>query len=103
MRSKGNLKDLSPKVGTEGRLSLGLVPVFGAITPVPGATVNLASAFAGTQRPPFSRALIRSMLDPTPPTQPARLLFIHHSCGSNWLRHAQLAGLNTNNLIVMDT
>jgi hypothetical protein len=45
-------------------------------------------------------------LDPTPPTQPVRLIFIHHSTGENLLRddYGQLGiALRNNNYFVSDT
>lgn len=48
----------------------------------------------------------RLSLDPNPPAQPVRLVFIHHSVGENWLDDSQggLAGaLMQNNYFVSDT
>jgi hypothetical protein len=45
-------------------------------------------------------------LDPNPPAQPVRLVFIHHSSGENWLRddHGSLGiALMKNNYFVSDT
>jgi hypothetical protein len=37
-----------------------------------------------------------------PPSSPVRLVFVHHSCGSNWLADGLHSGLNTNNYYVSD-
>jgi hypothetical protein len=50
--------------------------------------------------------LTSSALDPTPPTQTVRLIFIHHSTGENWLRDDYgILGktLGQNNYFVSDT
>jgi hypothetical protein len=44
--------------------------------------------------------------DPSPPTQTIKLIFIHHSCGGNWLadEHGGLGiALSDNNYFVSDT
>ena len=44
--------------------------------------------------------------DPSPPSQPVKLVFIHHSCGENWLVDGNGglgAALATNNYFVSDT
>ncbi len=44
--------------------------------------------------------------DPSPPSSPAKLVFIHHSCGENWLAdyHGRLGiALRDNNYFVSDT
>jgi hypothetical protein len=47
-----------------------------------------------------------AQVDPNPPSQTTRLLFIHHSVGENWLNPEQgglLAALNQNHYYVFDT
>jgi hypothetical protein len=44
--------------------------------------------------------------DPTPPSQPVKLIFIHHSCGENWLNDENGGlghALGENNYFVSDT
>ena len=45
-----------------------------------------------------------AQLNPSPPSQPVKLVFIHHSVGEDWLREGELLqALNDNNYYVTDT
>lgn len=55
---------------------------------------------------PASASPAAQALDPTPPDQVVKLIFVHHSCGENWLRddHGGLGlALAGNNYFVSDT
>jgi hypothetical protein len=56
---------------------------------------------------PFITAKVRTGQNlPSPPTEPVRLLFIHHSCGENWLADGNGGlgiALRDNNYVVSDT
>ncbi|MHB9112059.1 MAG: hypothetical protein ACYC4D_05465 [Thermoleophilia bacterium] len=74
-----------------------------------GATSLNTSPTSGS-RPAISTRTIeageRLLLDPGPPAQPVRLVFIHHSVGENWLDDSQgglAATLMQNNYFVSDT
>jgi hypothetical protein len=62
-----------------------------------------ASAATSTAAPQAAQG---SPLNPNPPAKPARLIFIHHSCGENWLTdgNGDLGHtLDKNNYFVSDT
>lgn len=61
--------------------------------------------YAGSIAPAPTRAAANA-LDPSPPPQPVRLIFIHHSTGENWLAddNGELGlALRDNNYFVSDT
>ena len=54
----------------------------------------------------FPECLTASQIDPSPPKEPVKLIFIHHSCGENWLGdgHGGLGrALAKNGYFVSDT
>jgi hypothetical protein len=73
------------------------------ILPMPCVAISDA-AYAGTasSQSPFSAA----QYDPNPPSNPVKIIFIHHSCGSNWLEDSNGGlgiALRDNNYFVSDT
>lgn len=40
--------------------------------------------------------------DPSPPDEPVKLIFIHHSCGDNWLADADLLGIGQELVLPLD-
>lgn len=74
-------------------------------TPSDGSSIS-----TNDSRPAISTRTIeaggQTSLDPSPPGQPVRLVFIHHSVGENWLDDSQgglAAALMRNNYFVSDT
>jgi len=61
---------------------------------------NLPQASSGRQQ---EAAVLAD--DPSPPAETVKLIFIHHSCGENWLNNATAAwpGPHANNYFVSDT
>jgi uncharacterized repeat protein (TIGR01451 family) len=65
-----------------------------------------APAHAEVKAPPAPQPSQLSSLNPTSPTTPVRLIFIHHSCGENWLEDGNGGlgiALMNNNYYVSDT
>jgi len=82
------------ETGTSGPNASGLTPASTAASP---------SQAASTRTSDSSEQL---KYDPSPPSQPVRLIFIHHSVGENWLDDSQgglAKALKKNNYIVSDT
>lgn len=79
----------------------------------PGAVLALAVAGAAlltvpppVQRLPVPQRHLSSAVDPSPPAQPVKLVFVHHSVGENWLQdfHGGLGlALRDANYFVSDT
>src|SRR5512137_214515 len=68
--------------------------------------VMLAMCFVFLIVLPQARPASAQSYDPTPPVQTTRLIFIHHSCGENWLTdgNGNLGRtLGENNYFVSDT
>jgi uncharacterized repeat protein (TIGR01451 family) len=88
-------------------LVLGPVLILGldVLLVVTGANLPPAHADAYDDMP-FPRTPHFSALDPSPPANPVRLIFIHHSCGENWLANGDGGlgiALRDNNYFVSDT
>lgn len=65
------------------------------------ASANAALTTTGTRDLPSTNR--PAALDPSMPTSPVRLVFIHHSSGQNWLNDALRAQLNANNYFVVES
>ncbi len=67
---------------------------------------GIAPAATGLMFLMLSALLLRAADNPNPPAAPVKLIFIHHSCGENWLTdgHGDLGtALRDNNYFVSDT
>ena len=64
------------------------------------ATVALAAASLSVVAP---AAALVGTLDPSPPSSPVKLIFIHHSTGEAWLGNGLGVGLRDANYFVSDT
>jgi uncharacterized repeat protein (TIGR01451 family) len=92
-------------VSATSTLVLGLIIVLNLLLILSGADAPPARAdpYDGM---PFQRAADLSAIDPTPPAEPVRLVFIHHSCGENWLANWDGGlgiALRDNNYFVSDS
>jgi len=75
-----------------------------ALSSIAGETMKTRGATGEQPDIPLALAKTHS-LNPDPPDGPARLVFIHHSCGDNWLRDSDgglRQVLNGNNYYVLD-
>ena len=92
------------------RLALVLTLTLGTVE---SSTLTAAPILSSTSPPTCAPALPHSHKpsapladDPSPPTEPVKLIFVHHSCGENWLTDEDGGlgiALRDNNYFVSDT